>query len=46
MKGKQEFKWTVIYTDPKGRTVYENYRLKKSAVREAKRMNGRVVPYA
>jgi hypothetical protein len=40
-----EFRWTVVYRDAQGRTVHELYRTKHAALREAKRLAGRVYPY-
>ena len=40
-----EFQWTVVYRNAQGHTVYESYRTKRAATREAKRSGGRVYPY-
>lgn len=45
MFNKSEWNWTVVYQDPKGRTIYEHYRLKSTATREAKRTGGKVYPF-
>ncbi len=42
---KSEFRWTLVYRNAEGNTVHELYRTKAAAVKEAKRVGGKVYAY-